>query len=211
MKGKWTGETRKERLNRRGGSGACRGRFPVISLRKRIRLVGVREGLCREGTLASPPSCCPTASQLPPWATQASPPHASSTPAPTGKRGSFLLKLTPIWRLRPAPCLTWPGGLLGNHQSERRVRLPSEFVPSVPHDRPFCAQYCPIPVSSMLLCSAVVKRGATFQVTHETRMGRKRTVWMPGYSVRSAERYTAENETDVRRAYKGNRCGRGVT
>ncbi len=36
-------------------------------------------------------------------ATQASPPHASSTPAPTGQRGFFLLNLTPMGRneLRP--------------------------------------------------------------------------------------------------------------
>ena len=39
----------------------------------------------------------------PPRATQASPPHASSTPAPTGKRRFFLLNLAPMGRPHQLP------------------------------------------------------------------------------------------------------------
>ena len=36
-------------------------------------------------------------------ATQASPPHTSSTPAPTAKQGFFLLHLTPLGELNRNP------------------------------------------------------------------------------------------------------------
>src|SRR5205085_1302851 len=58
-------------------------KYCVTSPRKRLRPVGAGEGLCGEGTLASPSSWSHKSSP-PVRATQASPPTPSTTPAPTG-------------------------------------------------------------------------------------------------------------------------------
>src|SRR5205814_5711275 len=58
-----------------------------------------------EGTLASPSSQSPVAWCLPPWATQASPPTASTAPAPTGTKGPPRRspKIPPPESTAPAP------------------------------------------------------------------------------------------------------------
>src|SRR5438270_647470 len=62
-------------------------------------------------------------------ATQASPPHASSTPAPTGQRGFFLLNLTPMGcnSLRPVGWIASPGG-----RNELRPYAPLASFPVYP-------------------------------------------------------------------------------
>src|SRR6266576_5801941 len=71
-------------------------------------------------------------------ATQASPPHASSTPAPTGQRGFFLLNLTPMGynSLRPVGWIASPGG-----RNELRPYAPLASFPVLSFS--LSEMYCP--------------------------------------------------------------------